>query len=82
MLLFFFLFKSLVLQDMREKIRQKTADLEQQIAETGTRIPFSYEALLDDPAAVKRKRQELSGQIKLCRAHIAELEMIRREFQS
>ena len=37
-----------------EKIRQKTADLEQQIAETGTRIPFSYEALLDDPAEVKR----------------------------
>ena len=71
-----------LLRNELEKIRKKTADLEQQIAETGTRIPFSYEALLDDPAAVKRKRQELSAQIKLCRAHIAELETIRREFQS
>ncbi|MBO5689684.1 MAG: J domain-containing protein [Lentisphaeria bacterium] len=72
---------SLLRQEL-EKIRQKTADLEQQIAETGTRIPFSYEALLDYPAEFKRKRQEFNGQILLCQAHIAELEKIRAEFQS
>lgn len=62
-----------------KKMVQKTAALEQQIAETRERVPFSYENLLDDPEAVLKKRRELDEQIKLCRERMEELKKFREE---
>jgi hypothetical protein len=63
-----------------EKISKKITDLEQQIADTRKRIPFSYETLLADPAAVRKKRQELDAQISLYKEHINNLKEIRATF--
>ena len=68
------------LQEESAKIKQKTVDLEKLIADTRKRVPFSCEALLRDPAAVKIKRHELDAQIKLCKAHITELKSIRAQY--
>jgi len=68
------------LQEELSKITQKTADLEKLISDTRKRVPFSYEKLLRDPAAVNVKRHELDMQIKLCKAHITELQSIRAQY--
>lgn len=62
------------------KITKKISGLEQQIADTNKRVPYCYETLLSNPAEVMRKRKELDNQIKLCKEHIAELNIIRAQF--
>lgn len=62
-----------------EKIRQKTSDLEKQIAETLERVPFSYEKLLNDPAKIRQMRDELDEQIALHNEHIEQLKQLRAE---
>ena len=69
-----------LLRDELEKITGKTADLTAQIADTRRRIPFSYEELLSDPEAVRKKRQELDEEIRLCKEHIKTLKEIRAQF--
>lgn len=68
------------LHEELEKIRQKTADLAEQIADTRKRAPFSCEELLKDPCAVSKKRQELDDEINLCKEHINTLKEIRGQF--
>lgn len=62
-----------------DRITQKTADLERQIAETRERVPYSYEKLLDDPEAVLKKRRELDDEIKHCKERMEELKELRKE---
>lgn len=69
-----------LLRDELEKITGKTADLTAQIADTRRRIPFSYEELLSEPGAVRKKRQELDEEIRLCKEHIKTLKEIRAQF--
>ena len=69
-----------LLQEELEKITRKTAELKERIEKTKKQVPFVYEELLSDPAAVKAKRRELDSQIKLCEARIVELQELRQEF--
>lgn len=62
-----------------EKVKKKTEALEQQIAETRERVPYSYEKLLDDPEEVLRKRRELDELIKCCKERVEELKKFRME---
>jgi hypothetical protein len=68
------------MQEETAKILQKTSELETQIAKTKERVPFVYEKLLRDPAAIKVKRHELDWQIKLCKNRLKELKELRIEF--
>jgi len=63
-----------------EKILQKTAELTAQFARTRERIPFAYEKILSNPAAVTFRRRELDEDIRICREHIAELKEIKARF--
>ena len=68
------------LQEELGKIIRKISDLETLIKKTKERVPWVYERLLRDPAAVKVKRHELDWQIKLCNDRLKELKELRREF--
>lgn len=68
------------MQEETAKILQKTSELETQIAKTKERVPFVYEKLLRDPAAIKVKRHDLDWQIKLCKNRLKELKELRIEF--
>ena len=70
------------MEEIREeltKITKKIADLSSQISDTRCRVPFSYEKLLADPDAVRKKRQILDEEISLCKEHIKTLAEIREQ---
>ncbi len=68
------------LQEELAKIIKKSSELSEQINKTKERVPFVYEKLLSNPAAVRVKRQELDAQIKLCRERMKELQELRQNF--
>ncbi len=69
-----------LLREELEKILKKTFDLTQQISDTRQRIPFSYETILSDPDAVRKKRRELDNEIRICKNQITFLKEIRAEY--
>ena len=60
-----------------EKIRQKIAALEDQMAMTKKRIPYSYAELLANPSKVLERRKELDKEIAECRMRIVALRQIK-----
>lgn len=63
-----------------KKITQKIADLEQLIANTKERVPYSYEKILMNPAEVTRKRNELDQEIAICNDYIKTLKDFLQEY--
>lgn len=58
------------LREEQRRIEQKTAELQRKIGEMREHVPYSYEKLLRDPAALAAKRRELRQDISLCEEKI------------